>query len=220
MSSSVFDRRALVGALTLSLGLPLAGCQLDPEAYQYGFVVTSEEFSLYNEVVGVHPNPDILLDPNNPFAEYGVGGETKWDILAGAGSVATFYAWGTILAGQPTGEHQFFTAQALANIYRAELAPDDQLEDIRLTAIAGFQAQLDNFPEAITFSESGEDFRRLSTDSFKEIISLDGQVLGDWELVTNSEGDPVAVRSSSIDPGRASDEDDPTAGIGEGINND
>ena len=186
----------------------LLGCEIEPSEYQYGFNVTGQRFQLYNDKVGIHPNQDVLLDPNNPFMDYGVGSETKWDILATGGNVATFYAWATLLANQPNGEHQFFTGIGLRGIYETQEVSGEDLATVREMAIAAFQSVLDNFPESVTFDASGERPTRLATFAFNEIIALGGQVRGDWVLVQLPSGGTEAVRSAAIDPPRAAEDDE------------
>lgn len=199
MSSLASDRRWALVAL-------LAGCGVEPSEYVFGFNVTGQRFVLFSETVGIHPSQDVQLDPNNPFKDYGVGSETKWEILADGGNVATFYAWATLLASQPTGEHQFYTGIALRGIYRAQEAPDEDLETIRAMAIAAFQSVLDNFPESVTFEASGKRSFRLATFAFNQIIELGGQVQGDWVLVQLPSGGTEAVRSAAVDPPRAAED--------------
>lgn len=203
MSSSASCR-----GTTLLIAMALLGCELEPAEYQFGFNVTGQRFELYNDKVGIHPNQDVLLDPNNPFREYGVGSETKWDLLAAGGNVATFYAWATLLANQPNGEHQFFTGIGLRGIYETQEAPEEDLARVREMAIAAFQSVLDNFPESVTFDASGERPSRLATFAVNEIIDLGGRVEGDWVLVQLPNGGTEAVRSASIDPPRAMEEDE------------
>lgn len=203
MSSSALSR---LGVVTL-LVVGALGCE-KPSEYQYGFNVTGELFTLYNENVGIHPNLDIMLDPNNPFAEYGVSNETKWDILADGGNVATFYAWGTLLTYEATGENQFYVGTALQGIYEIGEVRERDLPVVREMAIRAYQNVLDYFPESVTFDESGERPSRLATFAFNRIIDMGGRVEGDWVLVETPSGGTQAVRSSPVDPGRAEEEDE------------
>ena len=189
--------------ICVAVALAVAGCDVEPSEYQFGFNVTGAEFELYSEDVGVHPSQDVLLDPNNPFRDYGVGAETKWDILSSGGGVASFYAWATLLATQPNGEHQYYTAVSLKTIYQTWTASEDELPLVRELAIRGFQAVLDDFPESVTFDPTGTIPSRLATFAFNEILGLGGRVLGDWILVQLPNGGTEAVRSASIDPPRA-----------------
>lgn len=187
------------------MALLVAGCEIPPPEYQYGFNITGMTLELYSDDVGIHPNLDVLVDPNNPFAEYGVGSETKWDILAQGGNVAAFYAWATVLANEPTGENQFYTAIKLRDIYTVGEAPQEDLPRVKAMAIRGFQGVLDYFPESVTYDATGTISARLATFAYNEIIGLGGRVQGDWVLVQTPSGGTEAVRSAAYDPPRAAD---------------
>lgn len=216
MSRSVSDtkrvaRRAAVVSVALLAG-SLAGCDIEPPEYQYGFNITGIQFELYNENVGIHPNLDVLLDPNNPFATYGIdpNGTAKFDILNAGGNAGAFYAWATVLANAATGEAQYYTAVKLRDIYEAKEVPDEQLPILREMAIRAFQATLDYFPESVIFNEAGDQTTRIATFAYLEIEALGGTVQGDWVLVQKGgdEGGVEAVRSAPIDPPRADPEDE------------
>lgn len=207
MFNSAFNASA---RLTLAMGavLALTGCEIDPQQYQFGFNITGIEFVLYNQNVGIHPNQDVLLDENNPFAETGVGAETKFQILASGGNAGGFYAWATLLAQQPNGEHQFYTAIKLRDLSESGELDAVTSSKVRDMAVRGFQAQLDFFPEAVTYDASGTISTRLATFSYNEILGLGGVVQGDWVLVATPAGGTAAVRSSTVDPGRAEETQD------------
>jgi|GEM_PF-741112 len=207
MCNSAFNLTARI-ALGASLAVLLVGCEIDPPEYQFGFNITGIDFVLYNENVGIHPNQDVLLDDNNPFKDTGVGADTKFEILSSGGNAGAFYAWATLLANQPNGEHQFYTAIKLRDLSESGELDDATSSIVREMAIRGFQAMLDNFPEAVTFDASGTISTRLATFAFNEIIGLGGSVQGDWELVSTPAGGTTAVRSSAVDPGRAEETDD------------
>jgi hypothetical protein len=192
---------SLAGVLTLLL----AGCEIPPPEYQFGFNLTGLTLELYSDDVGVHPHLDVLVDPNNPFAEYGVGAETKWDILAQGGNVGGFYAWATVLANEPTGEAQFYTAIKLRDIYTVGEVSQEDLPRVRNLALRGFQAVLDAFPESVTYDATGTISARLATFAYNEITALGGRVQGDWVLVQTPSGGTEAVRSAPQDPPRAAD---------------
>lgn len=188
--------------------LALTGCDIEPQEYEFGYNITGLEFVLYNENVGIHPNLDVLLDDNNIFKDTGVGTDTKFEILSGGGNAAGFYAWATLVATQPNGEHQFYAAIKLRDLFESGEVAEADRSTVREMAIRGFQAQLDFFPEAVTFDATGTVSTRLATFSYNEIIGLGGVVLGDWVLVATPAGGTAAVRSSTIDPGRAVEETD------------
>ena len=113
--------RALAVASSALLVGSLTGCDIEPPEYQYGFNITGMEFELYNENVGIHPNLDVLLDPNNPFATYGIdpNGTAKFDILTSGGNAGGFYAWATVLANAAN------TAETLGLRFASSVATRD-----------------------------------------------------------------------------------------------
>jgi hypothetical protein len=104
-----------------------------------------------------------------------------------------------VLAGQPTGENQFYAALALRNIFEANEVPPEDGEIVRQMAIDGFQAILDCFPDDVFFDVTGTFSRRLATPAFQNILDLGGSPQGDWILVEDSNGNPTAVRSTGFD---------------------
>ena len=82
---------------------------------------------------GIYPDTSVLKNPKNPFVKTGITENNKWDIDAGVlSSGATYYLWATILALSPSGENQFYTAEAVraleGNSSRAQLAYEMVLE--------------------------------------------------------------------------------------------
>jgi hypothetical protein len=208
MSSSALSRLARSSLVVAAVAV--MGCQpITAPEYVYGENITGQLFTIDSEDAGIHPNLDVLLDDNNPFKEYGIGGESRWDILAEGGNVATFYAWATWLTQQPEGEAQFYTGTALQAIYELEEVTDDKsLPTVRKMAIRAYQSVLDNFPESVTFDASGERSSRLATFAFNRIIDMGGQVQGDWVLVETPAGGTEAVRSNNVDPPRPDEDAD------------
>ncbi len=175
------------------------GCELDPQEYRFGENLTGLQFEFYDEEEGVHPSQVVLPNPRNPFRDYPIGSETKWDLLDGAGTAAGFYAWATLLAQAPTGEHQFYAAAKLRDVFFAnEVEPEDN-DRVRLLAIDGFQTVLDDFPDSVTFDPTGTIAFRLATPSYLAILELNGRPQGDWVLVLDSSGNPTAVKGAGVD---------------------
>jgi hypothetical protein len=188
--------------LTKGLCLPfvvlLASCGDEPVP-RFGFNTSGIQFEVFDTTEGIHPSTVTLDNPRNPFRQFAIGDETKFEILDGGGNAGAFYAWATVLANIPIGENQYFAAVKLRDIYQANEVPPEQRETVRLMAINAFQAVLDCFPDSLLFDVSGEISLRLSTLAFVEITELNGVVQGDWELVTDSRGNPTAVRSTGFD---------------------
>ena len=66
-------------------------------------------------------------------------------------------------------------------------------------AITAFQRVLDCFPDSVFFDVTGTFSRRLATLAFLEIIDLGGAPEGDWVLTEDTNGNPLAVRSTGFD---------------------
>jgi hypothetical protein len=182
----------------LGLVLVAVACGDDPE-YEFGFNITGIEFELFKPTEGIHPSKVTLQNPRNPFREFGVSDDTKFDILANGGNAGAFYAWATVLATIPIGENQFFAAIKLRDIYRANEVAEEDRETVRQMAIAGFQTVLDCFPESVLFDATGTFSFRFATLAYLEILDLGGVVQGDWILAEDSLGNPTAIESTRID---------------------
>ena len=106
----------------LVLGLlAAAGCS-EPGPYLYGSPLDDGPLAVHDESAGIHPSKAVLDDPGNPFARASSGPETKWDIQNTGNHVAAYYSWATWLANQPTGEHQYYVALNLGQIWSKGLA--------------------------------------------------------------------------------------------------
>lgn len=179
-------------ALSLLLALPLAGCEPTAPVYDYGIYLDDVEFSLFDTEMGVYPNTAILADPANPFAADGVGVETKWDILSAGYWPATFYAWGTLTAQQPNGEHQYYTAVAAHEMYQRADVETQDLYYVWRIAIGGYQAVLDHFPDAVTYDATGTVAYPLAPIAYTSIEALGGRPEG-WTLVTGDDGTQTVI---------------------------
>jgi len=179
----------------------LAAACGDTQEYRFGFNTTGIQFELFDPSEGVHPSKITLQNSRNPFRDTGVSEDVKFDILANGGNAGAFYAWATLLANIETGEHQYYTAVKLRDIYEAnEVENEEQRETVRQMAINGFQKVLDCFPDSVTFEATGTFSFRVATLAYQEILELRGVPEGDWILVTDSRGDPMAVRSTGFSP--------------------
>jgi len=184
----------------LSLGLVvLAVACGDTQEYRFGFNTTGIQFELFSETEGIHPSEVTLSNPHNPFREFIIGEDTKFEILDDGGNAGAFYAWATVLAGQPTGENQYYTATKLRDIFLANEVPEEDRGVVRQMAIEGFQRVLDCFPNSVFFDTTGTFSRRLATLAYFEILQLGGAPQGDWILVEDTNGNPTAVRSTGFD---------------------
>ena len=184
----------------LSLGLVvLAVACGDTEEYRFGFNTTGIQFELFNETEGIHPSEVTLDNPRNPFREFIIGEDTKFEILDDGGNAAGFYAWATLLANVPIGENQYYTATKLRDIFLANEVPQQDQQIVRQMAIDGFQRVLDCFPDSVFFDVTGTFSRRLATLAYFEILDLGGAPQGDWVLAQDANGNPTAIRSTGRD---------------------
>jgi len=184
----------------LSLGLVvLAVACGDTQEYRFGFNTTGIQFELFSETEGIHPSEVTLDNPHNPFREFNIGEDTKFDILDDGGNAAGFYAWATVLANIPIGENQYFTAIKLRDIYESNEVAEEDRETVRQMAVDGFQAVLDCFPQSLLFESTGTLALRLATLAYVQILDLGGVPQGDWTLVQDSRGNATAVRSTGLD---------------------
>lgn len=177
----------------------LVSCVEAPN-YFYAERITGETFTPIDDTVGVYPSVSVLEDPANPFRRFGVGAETKWDVESGGDPVAGFYAWATLLASQPTGEHQYYAAINLRAIYERGRASEEDLDLTRELALAAFQSVLDHFPESVTFDASGRVAYGLATFALQQMIELEGTPTGGWSLAATSDGGVVAVQTLDVPP--------------------
>ena len=188
-----------------------AACGDDDPIPRLGTPLGSVEFQLFNANVGVHPNNDVLADPNNIFAESGIDVELRFPILNNADAPAAFYAWATLLATQPNGEHQYYTSLLLESI--AATKEGEERFELEQVAVRGYQAVLDFFPRAIVFfdEELTGSFRVLPL-AYVAILRLGGEPEGDWVEIINEDGVIVDVVEGAApirpDPDPDDDEDE------------
>ena len=105
------------------------------------------KIDLYCEDAGVYPDTCILDDPNNPYARANVSEDNKFELNDGAPSAkARFYMWATMLARNPSGENQYYTAVSLHEVYSesASVVIRDQTRK-------AYRSVLDNFFSSATF---------------------------------------------------------------------
>ncbi|MFT4976555.1 MAG: hypothetical protein ACI8S6_002460, partial [Myxococcota bacterium] len=139
-------RRTLTPICLLSSVL-LVGCEElpDPE-YLYGESLAGLEFIVLDPDQGVYPNTSITTHPENPF-RHGISLEAKF-AAQDQGPVPAFYGWAQALVQEPTGEHQYYVAAAAHDIYRFELAEDEDMVYARSIAVRGYQSCLEVFPDS------------------------------------------------------------------------
>lgn len=173
----------------------LLGCEtIDKAEYFYEEDLSRlTRLSLTSGQSGIYPSEAVLAEPQNPFLRSPIGNETKWQIAISAPNPASFYCFATMLAREPTGEHQLYAAGFLKLVYENEEALEQHLPIIREMAIAGFQAVLDHFPDSVTYLSDGVSTIRLAPMAYQGIKSLGGNPEGDWYEVMLSDGSTTVV---------------------------
>lgn len=122
---------------------------------------TDTLLNLFCADVGLVPQTCVLNDPENPYRktatrEFNVNdpdAETKFALHEQTpegpnGAKARFYLWATALARFPSGENQWYTAQALHELWDAAGDPIIQIQALR-----AYKSVLDNFFGSVTFFE-------------------------------------------------------------------
>jgi hypothetical protein len=176
----------------------LASCAAEDPSYRYGVRLSELELELYTLDVGVYPDTSILADPANPFSA-GLEGDTKWRILDD-GPVAAFYAWASMLALEPTGEHQYYAALQAEQIYDGALCRAEDVPRVWDIGVRGYQQVLDAFPGSVTYDATGRYAFPLGPLAIHGIERLGGIVQHGWVVVTEPDGTEVAVQTSAQDP--------------------
>lgn len=188
-------KKLLQSALVLASLGGLLGCEDQPEPhYIDGTLLDEVTFTPTNTSMGIHPSQAVLEDENNPFRNLEISVEGKFDIEANGSNAAAFYSWATVLARQPTGEHQFFTAVNLAQMFQNREVDNRSLETVREMAIAAYQSVLDNFPDSVTFDESGTFAFPLAPGAYFGILDLGGAPPLGWVVVETPDGIPTVVK--------------------------
>lgn len=170
------------------------GCVDEPARYVYGQDLDDLELVLWTRDVAVYPDTSILQDPNNPFV-HGMDIETKWDLTSDGAYVPAFYAWGTWLAREPSGEAQFYTAWSLGEIYVHQICEPEDCYFVWERAVSGFQAVLDHFPDSVTYDITGTIPTRLAPWAYDAIVALGGEPQGDWVVVQTADGGTTVVQA-------------------------
>lgn len=173
------------------------GCaQPDPAVYEQALDLTSLEYRFHTENTGVHPHDDVLMDPNNPFTgglggdtnEDGAPGDGKWEVESTGLAVPRFYAWATVLVSQPTGEHQYFAAAALRDIFASAQASPDDLYRVRQLALSGYQVVLDEFTDSLSYT-ADEAAYPLAPLALGDMLDLGAVPEGWWPITVSGDGD-------------------------------
>ena len=168
--------------------LVCTGCAPTTAEYQYGFALSDVEFSYFDDTEGVYPSNSTLSNPKNPFSETM---PSKWDIESAGYPAASFYSWATILAFEPTGEHQFYAAQSLHNIYDQNICMREECYFVHKMAISAYTTQLDFFSYSVSYTADGIPFP-IDILAYDAIISLGGSV-ENWTKILDEEGTEILI---------------------------
>lgn len=159
--------KALAPLLVALAALFVSGCESpeDSDGTDFNAILlpTDLVLNLACADAGVGFETCILEDPENPFALVSTpefnpnnpGGFTKFDLnnnipSGPTGAKARYYLWATALARSPSGENQWYTAQALHELWDA--AGDPLIQN---QALKAYRSVLDNFYGSTTFFEFG-----------------------------------------------------------------
>lgn len=185
----------------VAVALAVGGCAEQPDpAFRYGVDLSDWSFQLHSPNMGIHPDASVFEDPNNPFRRGSISVSTKWDINDIANNAAGFYSWATLLVLQPTGEHQFYTAEKLASLYNNREVENQWLDPVREMAIRAYQVILDSFPDSVSYDASGLYPFRLAPLAYQGIIALGGVVQGGWVEVATPNGGTTVVQVPQFNP--------------------
>lgn len=147
-------------ALFAALALTITGCEgekssSDGTVFNAVILPTDSLLNLACEDVGINLETCVLEDPENPFTTISVPefdennpqAPGKQEFAAALPSAKSrFYFWATALARRPSGENQFFTAQALHEVFTENSDPIIQEQ-----ALKAYRSTLDNFFGSVTF---------------------------------------------------------------------
>jgi hypothetical protein len=168
---SIRNKNRSLMTLIFGFGILVAGCSgertdKDGEVINGILLPTDVVLNLACENVGVYPENCVLGDPENPFITTSIiefdpnnpDQDDKFDLLATipegpTGAKARFYLWATALARRASGENQWYTAQALHELYDANSNVLSTDELVRAQALKAYRSVLDNFWGSVTFFE-------------------------------------------------------------------
>ena len=183
-----------------TLACCFSGCGTPEIAeYRQGQLITATVFNLHTANMGIHPDRSVLDDPNNPFRHYWVTEDAKWDINDHAGDVAAFYCWASILAWEPTGEHQYYSAEKLRAMVENDRVNGSTKVFVRDMAIRAYQAVLDHFPSSVSYLADGVRSFPLAPLAYQAIVEMGGTVTGGWVMIETPSGPQVIQLDNDAD---------------------
>lgn len=214
---SIRNRNRSLMTMLLGCGILVAGCGGGERTDKDGEVIsgivlpTDVVLNLACENVGVYPENCVLGDPENPFITTTIvefdenappGTDDKFDLLATipegpTGAKARFYFWATALARRASGENQWYTAQALHELFDANSNVLSTDELVREQALKAYKSVLDNFWGSVTFFECD----LCPPDENGELVKFPAQlneIVGDNLLNFDSTGFRFLIEGGEI----------------------
>ena len=167
-------------------------CDVENPNYFYGVDSSSVEFEIYSLNEGLHPHSDVLDNPSNIFASV-YDQDLRWEVESHGSPESKFYLWATMLAKEPIGENQFYTASALEQLYRLQNVDRDMAPTVWQMTIDRYQAVLDHFPGSVSYTESQTAFL-LAPLAYDAIVGLGGEVENGWVKLVDEDGTPHLIQ--------------------------
>jgi hypothetical protein len=151
---------------------------------------------------GVHPSRTALDAPENPFSSFHLSPDEMWqlgDPAASPNPAVGFFAFASCLAYSPRGELQLHTAGQLMRILDTcvpaadgtpstvcGFTPDEQAA-IKTHAAEGLQSLLDNFPDDVSYTAEGYQYR-LAPIAIERLRALGVPFKGNWIVIDKPTG--------------------------------
>ncbi len=163
----------------------LLACSYPAPEWQVGQTLADLRVDPIHWEEGVYPDTSVLDNPNNPFRD-GIDSELKWEILA-TDPTPGYYAFATALAMEPVGEHQFYTASCLQQVYDSARIDPEDLYWAWSASVRGYQKVLDQFPDSVTYDADGVTTYALAPSAYYAILALGATPQG-WIEVVDADG--------------------------------
>ena len=180
----------------MAIAVLCTGCPDQPDPrFRDGVDLKAVTFTVTDVDMGIHPTQSILDDKGNPFRNSPIDLEAKFLIEDEGNNAAGFYGWGTVLAREPTGEHQYYAATKLQGLYEDREVENRRLETVRDMGVRAYQSVRDNFPDSVSYDETGRFSWRLAPLAYHGILELGGVVQGGWEEVVTADGGTTVVKT-------------------------
>lgn len=176
------------------LVVSLLGCA--PQSYYYhGINLLSIEFTLASDEHGIYPNSQILGHETNPFPDPLF--DAKWEIESFGHPPASYYAWASQIAVEPTGENQYYTAMALTNLYQFDMVDEYERYYVWDMAVRAHEAVLLNFSDSVSYLQDGVSSFPLAPLSYAALETL-GADVSDWVKLSLDDGSVIIIAKEDL----------------------